>query len=86
MDREVAGSALCEIIELDKPDIIIFVSKYAFFEFQKYINSKGYYYSTPIEFVNHPAIHFSWNHRNENGKQKFERLLKDYWINQDVLQ
>jgi hypothetical protein len=86
MDREVAGSALCEIIELDKPDIIIFVSKYAFFEFQKYINSKGYYYSTPIDFVNHPAIHFSWNHRNGNGKQKFERLLKDYWINQDVLQ
>ena len=30
LDREVAGTALCGIIELDRPDIVIFVSKYTF--------------------------------------------------------
>ena len=81
MDREVAGAALCEIMELVKPDIIVFVSKYAYQEFDKYIKSKGYdVKDTIIDFVYHPSRHFSWNHRNGNGKQKFERLLKEHWI------
>ena len=81
LDREVAGTALCGIIELDKPDIVIFVSKYAFQEFKKHIDSKGCSFNnTHIDFVYHPSLPLSWNHRNGNGRQKFERLLSEYWI------
>lgn len=80
IDRDIAGSTLCEILEIDKPDIVIFISKYAFDEFKKYVENVGCKLSTQIDYVNHPAVHFSWNHRNGNGKQKFEKLLKEYWI------
>ena len=80
LDHDLAGSALCGIIDLDRPDVVIFVSKYAHSEFNKYLESNRLSYEIPINFVNHPAVHFSWNHRNGNGKQKFERLLKEYWI------
>ena len=80
LDRDVAGSALCGIIELDHPDVVIYVSRYAYLEFEKYIESNGLSFDIPIDFVYHPAVHFSWNHRNGNGKQKFERLLREYWI------
>ena len=80
LDREVAGTALCGIIELDKPNIVIFVSRYAHSEFEKYIELQQYELSTPVYSVNHPAHPASWHHRNGNGKQKFERLLKEYWI------
>ncbi|MBQ4407694.1 MAG: hypothetical protein II852_11895 [Bacteroidales bacterium] len=80
IDREVAGDALCGIIETDKPNIVIFVSKYAYLEFKKYVAQKGYNLNVPFDFVNHPALPFSWNHKNGNGKQKFENLLQEYWI------
>ena len=80
LDRDVAGNALSGIIDLNHPDVVIFVSKYAYLEFKKYMESNGLSYDIPIDFVYHPAVHFSWNHRNGNGKQKFERLLREYWI------
>ena len=80
LDRDVAGSALCGIIDLDRPDVVIFVSKYAHSEFRKYLESNKLSYAIPIDFVNHPAHPASWHHRNGNGKQKFERLLREYWI------
>ena len=80
LDRDIAGSALNGIIDLDHPDVVIFISKYAFLEFNKYMTSNRLSYNIPIDFINHPAIHFSWNHRNGNGKQKFEKLLREYWI------
>ena len=80
LDRDVAGSALSGIIDLDHPDVVIFVGKYAYLEFKKYMESNGLSYDIQIDVVYHPAVHFSWNHRNGNGKQKFERLLKEYWI------
>jgi hypothetical protein len=80
LDREVAGIALCGIIELDKPDIVIFVSRYAHSEFKKYIELQQYELGIPFDFVNHPAHPASWHHRNGNGKQKFEILLREYWI------
>ena len=46
LDREVAGIALCGIIELDKPDIVIFVSRYAYSEFEKYIELLDKYKET----------------------------------------
>ena len=80
LDRDIAGSALNGIIDLNHPDVVIFVSKYAYSEFNKYMVSNRLSYDIPIDFVNHPAIHFSWYHRNGNGKQKFEKLLREYWI------
>ena len=79
LDRDVAGSALCGIIDLDRPDVVIFVSKYAHSEFMNYLESNGLSYDILIDFVNHPAHPASWHHRNGNGKQKFERLLREYW-------
>ena len=95
IDREVAGIALCGIIELDKPDIVIFASKYAYDEFRNYIKACGnkisfrnfgnYFeltgeISVRIEFVYHPTDRFHKWEKNENSKQKFERLLREYWI------
>ncbi len=80
LDRDVAGSALCGIIDLDRPDVVIFVSRYAHSEFINYLESNGLSYTIPIDFVNHPAHPASWHHRNGNRKQKFERLLREYWI------
>ncbi len=80
MDREAAGAAMCGIIDIDKPDIVIFVSKYAYLEFVKYSESNGYYSDILIDFVNHPAHPASWHHKNGNGIQKFEKLLKEHWI------
>lgn len=40
LDREVAGTALCGIIELDKPNIVIFASKYAYDTFRNYVKEK----------------------------------------------
>ena len=80
LDRDVAGSALCGIIDLDRPNVVIFISKYAHLEFRKYMESNGLSYNIPIDFVNHPAYPASWHHRNGNGKQKFERLLREYWM------
>lgn len=80
LDHDVAGCALCGIIDLDNPDVVIFLSKYIYLGFNKYMTSNRLSYNIPIDFVNHPAIHFFWNHRNGNGKQKFEKLLREYWI------
>ncbi|MBP5456363.1 MAG: hypothetical protein J6Y37_07665 [Paludibacteraceae bacterium] len=96
IDRDVAGIALCGIIETAKPDIVIFISKYAYDEFRNYIKACGNKNSfrdfgncfeltgeinVRIEFVNHPSHPAGWwNYKTGNGKQKFERLLREYWI------
>ena len=81
IDREVAGMALCGIIDIIEPDILIFTSKYAWEEFRRYCkNANLVFENTKIEFVYHPSLHFSWNHRNGLGKPTFERLLREYWL------
>lgn len=78
LDREVAGAALCGILKREKPDIVIFASKYAFNEFEKFKLSAGFETDIIIDFVIHPASP-NWS-KSEDGKQKFEHLLKQYWI------
>lgn len=81
IDRDVAGDALCGIIETVKPDIVIFISRYAYSEFNKYIVQKEYNLNIPLDFVNHPSHPAGWwNYKTGNGIQKFERLLREYWI------
>lgn len=81
LDRIVAGTALCGIIDIVIPDIVIFVSKYAFDEFMEYKKSVGYNTNATIDYVCHPASFGpnGWS-KSENGKQKFEKLLKEYWV------
>ena len=78
IDCEVAGVALCEIIDIEEPDIVIFASKYAYDVFQEYIKKTKYETKARIEFVYHPSRDLNWN--SANGKQKFENLLREYWI------
>jgi hypothetical protein len=55
---------------------IRFVSEYKYLELAKYNRE------IRIDYVNHPAARGYYNnwYKSENGKQKFERLLKEYWI------
>ncbi|MBR6103779.1 MAG: hypothetical protein IKP81_01820 [Paludibacteraceae bacterium] len=80
IDRDVAGAALCGILDIDRPDLVIFVSKFAYDEFLKYIKKEGREITIPIDFVYHPAHPASWNHKNGAGKQKFESLLRANWL------
>lgn len=79
IDQKVAGIALCGILEIVKPDIVIFASKYAYDEFTKYIKSTKYN-NVRIEFVYHPSSKFQKWESNPKCKQKFEELLRKYWI------
>lgn len=56
---------------------IRFVSEYKYLELARYNNRK-----IRIDYVNHPAARGYYNnwYKSENGKQKFERLLKEYWL------
>lgn len=81
IDREVAGKALCGVIEVIQPDILIFVSKYAWEEFNGYCqNTNLVFENTKIESVYHPAHPGSWHNKNGLGKQKFEQLLREHWL------
>lgn len=85
IDNEVAGTALCGIIEIDKPDIVIFASgEFAYRKFIEYIKTVGCKINVPnihIDYVNHPAHPARWwDYKTLNGKHKFERLLREYWI------
>ena len=98
LDRDVAGTALYGVIDILKPDIVIFASKYAYDEFKNYLECSDntnirfvseYKYLEFVEFnlkiridyVNHPAAQGNNNwYKSENGKQKFELLLKEYWL------
>ena len=98
LDRDVAGTALRGVIDILKPDIVIFASKYAYDEYKDYVKNSNnlnirfvneYKYLEFVEFdlkiridyVNHPAAQGNNNwYKSENGKQKFELLLKEYWL------
>lgn len=79
VDCEVAYSALCGIIEVIKPDIVIFVSKFAWGKFEEY-RKKGnkQFENVSIDYANHFS-RACWN--EENGKKRFENLLREFcWV------
>lgn len=81
IDREVSGIALSGILDRLNPDLVIFLSKKAYSEFEKFCNQNNLIYENiVIEHVSHPAS--IWWNRNggTRGKVKFEQLLKMYWI------
>lgn len=82
IDREVSGIALSGILDRLNPDFVIFLSKKAYSEFQKFCNqNNAIYENIVIQHVAHPASIW-WNREGGiRGKAKFEQLLKKYWIN-----
>ncbi|HPW66442.1 MAG: hypothetical protein ACOX0M_05925 [Salinivirgaceae bacterium] len=76
-DRTVAYEAFCGIVNIMKPDIIVFLSKFSFTTFQKHNKS---FNNVIIEKVSHPSSPW-WNRDNgKHGRQKFENLLREYWV------
>ncbi len=53
--------------------------KYTVSDFKNYFELAGEV-NVRIEFVYHPSSRFQKWDKNENSKQKFERLLREYWI------
>lgn len=81
LDREVAGAALHGIIERLQPQIIVFLSKLAYNEFERYRRGKSLNYTDLlIERVSHPSS--LWWNRNGGayGKGKLERILAANWV------
>ena len=89
IDKEVAGLALAGIINRLEPDLVIFLSKKAFNEFEHYYKV---YYPTEykkecidscrvsIDCVVHPASIW-WNRKGgEMGKTRFRNLLVEHWL------
>lgn len=81
IDKEVAGEALEGILRIAKPELVIFLSKLAFKEFEIYRSARHLDFGNMIfEHVSHPA-NFWWNRDDgKYGKRKFENLLRQYLI------
>lgn len=91
IDREVAGVALCGIIERLKPQVIVFLSKFSFVAFQQYLNRRDKHYNkisnVDIRYNNveiHGVVHPSspWWNRNNGvyGRARLEKILKESWF------
>lgn len=85
LDREVAGAALCGIIECLHPQIIVFLSKLAFREFKKYLDYKNYNYNdTEIHAINHPnAWRFTRKDDPNHPKILLKNILNKWALNRD---
>lgn len=87
IDRAVAGEALTGIIGKLNPELVIFLSKFAWNEFMKFCKRRELSYSNiVIEHVSHPSS--IWWNRNGGcyGKMKFENLLKTFWLQEPTVQ
>jgi len=86
IDCDVSYSALCGIIEEIKPNIVIFVSKYSHDKFMEFnVKEKNRFENVVIDFVNHFSSPRTWEHENGNGRQKFEKLLKEHWVKKNPM-
>ncbi len=78
IDCQVSYLALRGIIDEIEPDIIVFVSKFAYSKFIEYYDKeKDYYGNVIVSCVNHFS-HACWT--QPDGQQKFENLLREYWF------
>jgi hypothetical protein len=87
IDCEVSHSALCGIIEVIEPNIVIFVSKFAWEKFMKFYKKEEKHFKSlkKIDFVYHFSSPRTWKHKNGNGQQKFENLLRDNWVKKNPM-
>lgn len=78
IDCQVSYLALRGIIDVIMPEIVIFVSKFAYDKFHEYFKQEeSHYKAIVIDYVNHFSQKCWYD---PNGKQKFEDLLWNYWI------
>lgn len=91
IDREVAGTALCGIIERLKPHVIVFLSKFSFVAFKQYLNCKNQNYtnisnidirynSIEIHGLVHPSSIWWYRNNGAYGWARLEKILKGSWL------
>jgi hypothetical protein len=80
LDLIYSKNVLKDVIDILTPDLIVFVSIYAF----KVGSNKlqKLFPDLDIEFVCHPADPFHWQNKNyEHNEDKFLRILKEKFVN-----
>lgn len=82
VDSEVAGTALCAIIERLRLQVVVFVSKKSFNDFNQYMQRHNISFDNVyIGGVVHPSSIW-WNRNNGSyGREKLRTILKEHWIN-----
>ncbi|HEY8689005.1 MAG TPA: hypothetical protein VIM07_07210 [Chitinophagaceae bacterium] len=74
MDFEIGIKTVTKVIEILKPDFVVFISKYAWDKIGKQLHKSE---NIKYEFVNHPAsIRYWHNSKYPNSKYKLIDLLK----------
>ena len=74
MDFEIGIKTVTKVIEILKPDLVVFISKYAWDKIGKHLLKAE---NTTYEFVNHPAsIRYWHDSKYPNSKYKLIDLLK----------
>ena len=73
-DFKVGKETVSKVIEIIKPDLVLFISKYAWEKIGKQLDKLE---NTQYEFINHPAsIRYWHNAKYPNSKYKLLELLK----------
>lgn len=81
IDREVAGAALCGIIECLQPHVIVFFRKPTFIAFDEYRKNKNLSYDNlQICWTYHPASPRWWH--GAYGRNHLEEILRKHWLPQ----
>ena len=69
-DISVSAEVICSVVDILKPDTVIFASKYAWEKFYSAIGERA-----KIEWVYHPTGPGGWWYKPD-GKEKFATILK----------
>lgn len=72
-DFEIGKETVTKVIEILRPDFVIFISKYAWEKIGKQLHK---FENTKYDFVNHPASWYWHNSKHPNSKYKLIELLK----------
>lgn len=76
-DRQVAYDTFCGIVDVLKPDLIVFLSKFSYETFKKDNKSLD---ENIVKYVVHPSSAW-WNKNGGSyGRENFKNLLFDYWF------
>ncbi len=78
LDLKVSVDVIDKVMSIIKPEIVVFVSKYAWDALHSRINKSdsGVYF----DYVSHPADHFHWQTEYPHGKSKFINILKTKFL------
>lgn len=83
LDFEIAAETMTKIITILEPDLVVFVSKWAW-------DTVGWKVAEALpniafEFTSHPATPFWWNRAGyPHGRKKFDQILRDRFANSQI--